>query len=86
MKRFLLYVLCAICGMILPACTSTTYREGTVVFSRTAFFSKQTISNIEVEATKDGGRKLSVKGYSNEAAANAASIAEGVARGLRPVP
>lgn len=82
MKRILF--LLPVLALAFTGCTHTAYQEGQAKFTRTAFFSKQSFGTLDVEAKGDGTRKLTLKNYSNEAAANASAIAEGVARGLKP--
>ena len=79
--------LCIIAVALCAGCTSTTYREGTVKFSRVSFMTKQVIADLKV-TTKGSDKEITLKGYQNDAVSAAAAITaaavEAAGKALKP--
>jgi len=82
--------ICIIAVALCAGCTSTTYKEGTVTFTRRSFLTKQAFTQLEVLVQTNGVRTMSLKGYQNDQIAGAAAITaaavEAAAKSFKPVP
>lgn len=76
-------ILTAICSVsLLTGCVSTQYSDGATTFKRVSFGSKTSLADLTVAADTNGVKTVKLKGYQNDSAQIAESIARGVAEGL----
>ena len=70
-----------LCSLLLTGCTTAKYGE----FSISSFGTRKSFAELEVVINGDK-KTLKVKGYKNDQVEIAGAIAEGVAKGFKPIP
>jgi hypothetical protein len=66
---------------LLPACTTITYKDGPVEFTRTSFGTQLQMSELSASIDKNGKRSIRLNGYVSDQVQAMERIAEGAARG-----
>ena len=71
--------------VLLSACTTLTYRDGTSEFSRVSFGTNLQIAELRASTAPNGDRTIMLYGYKSDQIEALKAVAEGVAKGLSAV-
>jgi hypothetical protein len=68
--------------LMLSACTTIRYHDGTSEFSRTSFGTNLQITELRASTAPNGDRTITLQGYTSDQVEALRAVAEGVAKGF----
>jgi len=72
----------ALMSILLSACSTLTYRDGSAEFSRTSFGTQLQITELSASTDEKGNRTIRLEGYVSDQVQALEKVAEGVAKGM----